>query len=113
MMPDLRWVVEEIVTRLVAKDYGQLETLTKGQRLPAEEMASAIEEYGKTLVMPPAEAFDDLDVVEVKGSKLRTFGIRFPLWTSEEGRSDLTLELTVSGDADANPTIQIDDLHVL
>jgi hypothetical protein len=35
-----------------------------------------------------------------------------PLWTKEEGRSDLTLELTVT--MGANDTqIELDDIHVL
>jgi hypothetical protein len=41
-----------------------------------------------------------------------TWSVRCDLWTVEEGRSDLSLELTVVA-APLGPTIEVDNLHVL
>ncbi len=64
--------------------------------------------------MPSEASLQKLDVVEVKGAVPRRWGVRVDLWTAEEGRSDLTLELTlVEGDGGGEPAVEIDDLHVL
>ena len=36
-----------------------------------------------------------MDIVEVMNASVPQFSIRMPLWTEEEGRSDLTMELTI------------------
>ncbi len=42
---------------------------------------------------------------------VRQWAVAMPLWTKEEGRSDLRIELTIM---DANPVVvEIDDIHVL
>jgi hypothetical protein len=47
----------------------------------------------------------------VRGSNPKRWSVRFDLWTADEGRSDLTLELTVE---ETDPLkIELDDLHVL
>jgi hypothetical protein len=53
-----------------------------------------------------------MDVVEVRGAKLPQFSICMPLWTQEEGRSDLTLELTVKV-LNKIMEVELDDIHVL
>lgn len=72
----------------------------------------AVEEYGRNLVTPPDEAFIELDCMPVRDTNPPEYGLRFDLWTAEEGRSDLTLEFTIRGRDDAYE-IEIDDLHVL
>jgi hypothetical protein len=59
-----------------------------------EDIKAGLEDYGRILIASPETAFDLLDIVEVKNSKIRQFSIRIPLWIREEGRSDLTLELS-------------------
>jgi hypothetical protein len=63
--------------------------------------------------MPPDEAFEDLDVVDVDASGPMRHGVRFDLWTAQEGRSDLTLEMTITDVGADSYDLQIDDLHVL
>jgi hypothetical protein len=108
----LRQIAHDIASALVARDYAAIETLTRRRRLSAEAMTTAVNQYGRTLIMPPPEEFEKLDCVEVRGANPRTFGIRFDLWTKEEGRSDLTLEFTVRGNDDSYE-VEVDDLHVL
>ena len=80
-------------------------------RLTANELKQAIDEYGRTLVPLPPEAFDLADSWAVQGSR-GTWAVDIPLWTIEEGRSDLTLSLTVC-EEEGSIRIEIDDLHVM
>ena len=103
----------EIVLLLAALDYSTIEESTKGVRLSANEIQYAIEEYGRTIIMPPISVFEELDVIEVTGAKPREWSVRCPLWTEEEGRSDLTLELSLVETPDGNLRIEMDNVIVL
>jgi hypothetical protein len=63
--------------------------------------------------MPAAPIEELLDIVEVEGSSLKSWSVNLPLWTNEEGRSDLTLEMRFTESEAAIYTVEIDDLHVL
>lgn len=100
-----------IVSLLVGLDFERLASLTRGIRLSADDMRRAVAEYGRTLVMPPGPEID-ADVVEVTGSRPTRWSVVVPLYTREEGPSDLSLELSlVDSDAD-QLEVAIDDLHV-
>lgn len=103
--------VKRMVALLVARDYSAAERISQGVRLNASEIEGAVQDYGHVLVAPPDSAFDSLDAIEVRGSNPKRWSVRFDLWTADEGRSDLTLELTVE-ETDP-PKIELDDLHVL
>ncbi len=111
-MTTVQECVRSVVALLVAGDWSGLERLTSGRRLSAEEIQLAVIGYGRTLVTPPDEALNMLDVVEVAAALTRTLRIRVPLWTVEEGRSDLELELTLREVIDGVFSVQLDDLHV-
>lgn len=81
-------------------------------RLTEVDVAGVISDYGRTFVRLPANFLDYLDSVLVEGRSCPTWSIRAPLWTFEEGRSDLTLELTVVDEVDG-PSIELDDLKVM
>jgi hypothetical protein len=108
--------VRRAVSCLVDRKYVELEILTHGARWPAVEMARAIVEYGRTLREPPLALFDDMDVVDVTAAHVkpgsRKWSIRVPLWTVEEGRSDLSLELSVTVTTGGSVEIELDDIHV-
>jgi len=108
----LRDITRQLVTMLVVGDYQAIEKLTRRKRLSAEDIKRSVIEYGRKLVMPPEQRFMELDSIEVQGANPPAVGIRFDLWTLEEGRSDLTLEFTVRGDHQSYE-VEIDDLHVL
>jgi hypothetical protein len=105
--------VRSIVGMLVARDYAGIERETEGQRLTAAELENGVAEYGRTLVMPPEHAFQKIDVVQVTAPGPRRWSIRFDLWSAEEGRSDLSLEMTIIERADGTLMVEVDDLHVL
>jgi hypothetical protein len=103
-----------VVNLLVRRDYDQLEKLSDGVRLKAQHIKGGVDAYGKTLAIPPANAFEEVDVIKVEGAEKPTYSIRFRLFTEEEHRSDLELQATF---IDADPesdlmTVEIDDVTV-
>ena len=97
---------------LAEGDYEGLERLTNGSRLTAAEMAEGVREYGGNLILPPDGAFENLDVVGVEGARPREWSVNVDLWTAEEGRSDLTLELTLRENGKNIYDVEIDGIHV-
>lgn len=81
-------------------------------RLTEADVARVMSEYGRTFVRLPANFSDYLDSVLIEGLSRPTWSIRAPLWTIEEGRSDLTLELTVA-DGIEGLSVELDDLKVM
>ncbi len=79
-------------------------------RLTEQELRQAIADYGRTLTAIPT-SLDGLDVYPIDGAPGH-FSIDLPLWTVEEGRSDLTLSASVV-ERDGSVLVSIDDLHVL
>lgn len=95
------------------EDYAGLAELTDGKRLKAEHIESGVKEYGRTLVKPPEQAYDYVDVVYVEDSSPPQYSIRFALFTCEEGRSDLELQATLIDDGSgATMKVEIDGILV-
>jgi hypothetical protein len=103
--------IRRLVDDLVAGNYTALESDGRIGRLTKDELTRAITDYGRTLVASPGSSADEGDVYPSDDVPGR-FAIDIPLWTAEEGRSDLTLSLTVV-DSDDGPSVWIDDVHVL
>lgn len=111
-MDALGKVVGNIVALLVDEDYDGVIGACSASRLSAKDLRSVIEQHGRNLVPPPENAYADLDTVRVEQTTEPTWSVRAPLWTAEEGQSDLTLELTMALSADGVRT-EIEDMHVL
>ena len=109
----MRDTVHQVVGMLVAGDYAGLEAVSRGRRLTAEQLRQAVEEYGRELRMQPESVFDNLDVIEIKDATRRAWSLLVDLWTVEEGRSDLTLDVVLTETGGELYDIQIWDLHVL
>ena len=111
MKRELENAVRQIIDLLVSGEHYDLEALTEGRRLTAAQIGSAIQEYGRTLITPPPDQLA-IDAIQVTGKKPATWSVSVPLWTREESRSDLTLELTIEDRVDG-PRVDIDNIHVL
>jgi hypothetical protein len=109
----IRDTVRRLVELLVAGDYDGIEEATRGRRLTAEQLRQAVEEYDRELQMPPQAEFHNLDVNEIEGAIPRAAWVLVDLWTVEEGRSDLTLEIRLTETGGELYDIEIDNLHVL
>ena len=104
--------MEQIVLLLVQGNYFEIERLTQGVRLNATALEQAVVDYGRKLIIP-REGCLTADIVEIEGSWPKAWSINVPLFTLEEGFSDLTLSLTVRELELGNYQVEIDDLHVL
>ena len=112
MNDKIQKTARRLVTMLAAHDFAGLESWSKGVRLTQSEMEAAIREYGRTLVVPPDRTIPELDVVKVTKADPERWSVDIPLWTTEEGRSDLTLEVTMIGSGRELMDVEIDDIHV-
>ncbi len=112
-MTALQVAVSVLVSLLAAGDFDVAAAMTRGDRLSAEALREAVDRYGRTLVALPAEELERLDVVELQGREYPTFHVVVDLWTAEEGRSDLSLELELVDRYEGAFETRILDLHVL
>ncbi|MEU9025016.1 hypothetical protein [Actinomadura sp. NPDC048394] len=105
--------VRVVVGMLVRGEYEELETLTEARRLTAAEIAAAVRRHGRDLISPPDEAFREIGAVAVPREQAdeRAFHVDFPLWTAQDGLSDLTLGLTVAEVMDGVWTVELDGVH--
>lgn len=105
-------IAREVVDLLVQGNYELLVRRHTESRLTSRELRAVVDRYGRKLTSPPDSAYQNVDAVEVKNAAMPTWSVRLPLWTKEEGRSDLTLELTITL-SPGKPEVELDDLHVL
>jgi hypothetical protein len=111
--PRIKLTILRLLQWLVAKDYRAVEAFTKGVRLTAPVLQQAIAEYGKTLIMPPDRALEELDVIEIENSSPKAWSVRVDLWTAEEGPSDLSMECTLIDREGRFLATEVDNVHVL
>lgn len=106
---DIQDAVYALLAKLVARDYAGVVVMTRGRRLSADEIGLAVTRYGRTLCDPPTP--EALDMVRVASARSATWSIVCALWTVEEGRSDLCVELTAEG-TPAGVRLELDNIHV-
>lgn len=108
----LQSAMSEVMSLLAAGAYKDLIARCATSRLSPADVRMVLEEYGRNVVVPPQEAYALLNAVEVEGAAIPTWSASMPLWTEQEGRSDLTVELTIMlGVGEA--VVELDDIHVL
>lgn len=112
MNDEIQKTARRLVTMLAVRDYAGLAFWSKGVRLGASDMRLAIRDYGRTVIVPPGEDLPDIDVVRVGNAEPGRWSVDIPLWTKEEGKSDLTLEATMIESEGEVMDVEIDDIHV-
>ena len=112
-MTPLQVAVQVLVSLLATGQFEVAAAMTRSDRLSADALREAVARYGRTLVALPIEALQHLDVVEVEGREHPTFHVVVDLWTADEGRSDLSLELELIDRYGGAFETRILDLHVL
>ncbi len=104
--------VDWVLDLLVSGRYEELERISRGNRLTASEIRSAVDQYGRKLIKPPKGYAPN--IIEIQNSAPQQWAVVIDLWTDEEEqRSDLSLELTVTASPAERYEVEIDDLHVL
>ncbi|MCP2226062.1 hypothetical protein OKW12_001468 [Pseudomonas silensiensis] len=100
----------DLVDALVNGDFDKISAENWYGRLNKHDIEERLSEYGNTLVLPPASFIEKIDTYEYNdGSGL---ALDVPLWTEEEGMSDLTLSLELIYDG-TQSKLQMTDLRVL
>lgn len=105
-------LVANISTLLATGQYYELERLSEGNRLSRSDMQIAVTSYGRRLLPLPHEVLEDIDYVACVGAQPARWSVVVPLFTAEEGRSDLSLELTLIGQGEYRYAVEIDNIHV-
>lgn len=103
-------IIRAIVSDIAKGDYRKLEAEAKNGRVSVADLRRTVEEYGYTIVPLPYNAFELAEAYYVESEN--RIDIFLPLWSAEEGRSDLTLSLSCHS-AEEGLTVQIADLRVL
>jgi hypothetical protein len=111
-----RWrpLFEEIVHRLVIKDYAGLsrDGFVAYTNDPSDETIGAwIEDYPWKLIDLPEQAWGYSEHFALDDER-HTWYVRLDLWTAEEGLSDLSLEAEVHDDG-SNVSVKIGSIHVM
>ena len=109
----LEATVRRVIEMLVACDYVGLERLNQGEPLHASELERAVRDYGARVVMPAVSLTDCIDWIAIDESDPQEWSVDVIVWCEGEGRSDLTLQLTLADTSSAQYAVTIDDLHVL
>lgn len=100
------------VNALADCEYDNAVRLCDRSRLTASDLGNVVSDYGRTVVRPPQNFYKYVDCIAIEGRPEPAWSARVPLWTLEEGRSDLTLELTIV-ETGGRLLLEIDDLKVM
>ena len=106
--------VRHFMTLIVEDRYSEIVNWTNGRWYSESAVVEVIAGYPATPITPPETFYEDLiDAVEMEDREEPSWNVVFPLWTREEGRSDLSVELTcVIGDEPVCVSVEINAIHV-
>jgi len=90
-------------------DFDLLESAGKLGRVRKDDLERRIAEYGCTLVPLPAEARSLAEAFDRPRGEIL---VDVPLWTKEEGRSDLTLQVVCARRKDEKWDVVVHDVLV-
>lgn len=109
----LRSQVERAYQLLVRRNYSKLIEFAGDSRLTAADIAFAITTYGRTLQPWPSEQPMPIDAIPIRNSNPPSWSVRIDAFTAEEGRSDLSIEMTITQPDTLEWRVGIDNIHVL
>jgi hypothetical protein len=107
----VRSIVIDLLVLLADGDYESVMERCGYSLLDDHDLQAAVAEYGHKIVPPPAD-YAFLRACELKARAVPTWHVEADLWTEEEGRSDLTLEMMIEFEP-SGPVIGINNLHAL
>ena len=106
-------VLARIVSLLAASAYEQVVAAAPKSCITAEQMRSAVEQYGRSLIPLPPHASTLIDYVAIQDVTSEAWSVVVPLFTREEGRSDLSLIARMTRVANNRYEVAVHDIHVL
>ena len=107
--------VRKMILLLSEKRYTDIVTWTGGERLSETAIERAIVDYDVTVVEPPSLFYPNMiNALRIENSSPQKWSVIFPLWTVEEGESDLSVDLTCTeGDGQVCANVRLNDIHVM
>ncbi|XVQ08800.1 DUF7668 domain-containing protein [Spirillospora sp. CA-255316] len=105
----VRAALVPVIARIVAGDFAGLVADGLAPRHFGDDLGVWVREYPFEPVDLPDEGWRYADAFAIGDG---AWAVCVPLWTAEEGRSDLTVEATVTEGPDG-PRVEVDDIHVL
>lgn len=114
LVPAFKAALKDLVHQLVIRDYAGLMTGGHASNTTAQQLPQVFAEYYPcTPVDLPDDAWKFASAILVDANPEDIYWhVSIDLWTLEQGRSDLTLEVDVRSTPDGITT-RIDDLHVM
>ena len=109
----LRRAVGRLTECLAHRDYAGMCSSVRQSRMSPQELETAVRSYGRSIIPLPTEAYSLLNIVAETHATPPRWSVVVPMWTEEEGRSDLSLEITIEDVGGHDYAVEIDDLHVL
>ena len=106
-------LVAQIVDALAKEQYERVVAMAPTSRVNAAELHIAVTEYGRKLVPIPEHEWSRIDYTAIAGSQPQSWFVVAPVFTVEEGLSDLSLELTLTAGENGKYGVEINGLHVL
>jgi hypothetical protein len=108
---EIRSIVIDLLALLADGDYPSIMERCGGSGMTIDELQEIIRDYGRKVIAPPAD-YACINMYEREATAVPTWAVEADLWTEEEGRSDLTLSMTIAF-GPSGPAIRLDNLHVL
>src|SRR5258708_1807070 len=84
--------IEQLVSDLAASHFDAIAADGRSGRLSADDLRGVVTKYGRTLISLPSEVWPTVDEYP-QAANPNEIALDIPLWTKEEGRSDLTLSI--------------------
>ncbi|UTC66576.1 MULTISPECIES: hypothetical protein [unclassified Treponema] len=103
-------IIKEIVYNISVNNYEAVKLNSQNGRVDIDDLRRIITKYGCIIVPLPDEAFTKAEIYDVKDEN--RLDVYIPLWTKEEGRSDLTLSVSCYI-TNETAKVEINDLRVL
>ena len=103
-------IIREFILDIANGNYNILNQKYGHSRVSIDDLKRTIEEYGNHIIPLPEKAFDSVEKYYIDSEK--RIDIYLPLWTKEEGKSDLTLSISCYNN-EPELYIEINDLRVL
>lgn len=103
--------IRRLVKDLAEHRFAELEADGRAGRVTAEELKHTIDAYGMTITELPDEAIGLIEIYSVHGQPGLLLA-DVPLWTLQEGRSDLTLSVTIH-QTETCSKVEINDISVM
>jgi hypothetical protein len=107
----VRSIVIDLLVLLADGDYESIMERCGYSLMDDYDLQTAVADYGRKVVAPPAD-YAFMRACELRARAVPTWHVEADVWTEDEGRSDLTLEMTIEFET-TGPVIGINNLHAL